>query len=355
MDQGSFGLSSGLEYAPGSYADTRELIEICRTVAGKNGLYSTHMRNEDDTVIEAIDEALRISRDSGVNLQIAHLKAANPANWYKVEQMLAQIHNARKEGIPVNADRYPYIAYGTGMTTFLPLWARQGSRDEIVARLQDVSLLPKIKSYTESRGKRIGGWSRFQISYCFSEKNIKWEGQSIEACAEADAKSPFEFIHTLLIEENLRAGIVGFAMDESNLQKILADPLVMVGSDGSAVSPFGKLSRGKPHPRFYGTFPRILGKYAREEQIFDLGTAVKKMTSMPAEKVGITKRGCIKQGYFADLVIFEPQNVKDKSTFTDPHQFPTGIRFVLVNGVITVENGKHTGAATGKVLRYQMS
>jgi N-acyl-D-amino-acid deacylase len=352
IEQGSFGLSTGLEYAPGSYADTDELIQLCIMVAQHNGLYATHMRNEDDTVIEAIDEALKISRQSGVNLEIAHLKAANPANWHKVEKMLSKISMARDSGMNVNADRYPYIAYGTGMTIFLPLWTRQGSREEILARLEDKKLLPTISEYTQQRGERIGGWDRVQISYVRTEENKKWEGKTIAECAATSNITPFEFIRTILIQEKNQVGIVGFAMDENNLKKILSHPYVMVGSDGSAVSPRGKLGEGKPHPRYYGTFPRILGKYCREEKIFDLATAIHKISAMPAQKLGLKKRGEIKKGYKADVVVFNPLEVRDKATFSNPHQFPEGIYYVMVNGTITVEKGRHTGAAAGTVIRH---
>ena len=353
MDAGSWGLSTGLEYAPGSYASTEELIELSKVVAANGGIYNTHMRNEDDTLLEAIDEALRICREANLPLEIAHLKACNKANWYKTEQMLDKVSKAHDTGLPVNADRYPYIAYGTGLSTFLPLSTRQGDTDEIIARLQDKKQLGEIQAYAESRGERIGGWDRVMISSCRTEANKHWEGRNIKEGAELSGQSEFEFIRNLLIEERLDAGIVGFAMDEDNLKKVLSSPLVMIGSDGNAVAPEGKLAEGKPHPRFYGTFARVLGKYCREEKCFDLPTAVKKMTTMPAEKVGLKKRGSIQKGYYADITIFNPQTVIDKATFVDPHQTAEGIEYVLVNGEITVDQGKHTTKRAGKVLRHR--
>ncbi len=355
MEQGSFGLSTGLEYAPSSYANTEEIIELCKVVAQRGGIYATHMRNEDDTVEEAIDEALEICRQANISTQISHLKACNQANWHKVDNMLRMIDDAWNNGLPVKADRYPYIAYGTGMTTFLPLWARQGDRDEVLARLENKSDIPQIEKYAISRGERIGGWDRVLISSCHTDENKKWEGKNILEAAEATGKSPFEFIRSLLIEEKNRVGIVGFAMDEGNLKKVLSNQHVMIGSDGSAVAPKGKLATGKPHPRFYGTFPRVLGKYCREEKYFDLPTAVKKMTSMPAEKLNLKGRGIIKAGYYADITIFNPDTVIDNATFTDPHQAPTGIEYVIVNGKLTVENGIHTGSLGGKVLRFNQA
>jgi len=352
MEQGSFGLSTGLEYAPGSYAKTDELIELCKIVSERNGVHATHMRNEDDRVEEAIEEALEICRQTGVSTEISHFKACNKNNWHKVDHMLEMIKTAAEGGLPINADRYPYIAYGTGLTIFLPLWSRQGDTDEILARLQDKELIPKIKEHAESRGSRIGGWDRVVISSCFSDKNKILEGKSIQNCAEITGKEPFEFIRSILVEERNRVSIVGFAMDEDNLKKVFASPLVMIGSDGSAVSPKGKLGEGKPHPRYYGTFPRVLGKYCREEKIFELGTAIKKMTSMPADKLKLKNRGYLKKGYFADLTIFNPKTVIDNATFLNPHQFPTGIEYVIVNGKVTVKNGEHTGVLAGEILKH---
>ncbi len=352
MDQGSFGLSTGLEYPPGSYAATDELIELCKIVGQHKGLYATHMRNEDNKVEEAIAEALQIGRQAGVSLQISHLKACNKNNWSKVDHMLEMIQQAAQEGLPVQADRYPYIAYGTGLSAFLPLWSRQGKNQEILARLQDPGQLPQIEAYAQGRGERIGGWDRVVISSCYKDENKIWEGKSIAECAATRGIAEFEFIRTLLIRDELKAGIVGFAMDEEGLVKVLRSPLVMIGSDGDAVAPEGKLGAGKPHPRYYGTFPRVLGKYCREENIFDLPTAVQKMTSMPAQKMGLRQRGLLQKGYFADITVFNPQTVIDRATFIAPHQFPLGIEHVIVNGKLAVYKGKYAGVFAGAILRF---
>jgi len=352
MESGSFGLSTGLEYSPGSYAKTDELIELSKIVAKNNGVYATHMRNEDDTVEEALEEALKICREAEVSTQISHLKAGHPANWYKVDNLLKMISNASDSGLPVKADRYPYIAYGTGLSTFLPLWSRQGNSDDLIKILSDNNSVTKIKEYAERKGKRIGGWEKVVISRCNTEKNKIWEGKSIKEAAEISSKHPFDFIKNLIIEERNRVGIIGFAMSEENLKKILSHPLMMIGSDGNAVATYGKLSKGKPHPRYYGTFPRVLGKYYREEKLFDLSTAVKKMTSMPAQKLGLKGRGVIEKGSFADITIFNPETVTDIATFVNPHQLATGIEYVLVNGKVTVNKGKHTGQRSGIVLRH---
>ncbi|OQX84541.1 hypothetical protein B6D60_09150 [candidate division KSB1 bacterium 4484_87] len=352
LEQGSFGLSTGLEYAPGSYASTEELIELSKVVAAHQGIYATHMRNEDDFVEEAVAEALRICREAEVSTEISHLKACNQNNWHKVDHLLEMISNAIEQGLPVLADRYPYIAYSTGLSTFLPLWARQGSTDEILQRLQDNSLLPKIRAYAAKRGSRIGGWDRVVIASCNREENKQWQGKSIAECSRNSSLEPFEFIQQLLIAEHNSVDIVGFAMNEDNLKKVLQADFVTIGSDGNAISPTGKLGQGKPHPRYYGTFPRVLGKYGREEKLFDLATAIKKMTGLPAKKFYLKSRGLIAKGYFADITIFDPATVIDKATFVDPHHFAAGIKYVLVNGVLTIDNEKHTGALSGQVLRH---
>jgi len=266
------------------------LIELSKIVSEREGVYTTHMRNEDDTVEEAIEEALTICREAKVSLQISHLKAANPANWHKTENMLKMIENSYEIGLPVAADRYPYTAYGTTLSVFIPLWARQGNTDDLLERLEDKSLLQRIENYAQSRASRIGGWNKVVISSCFTDPNKIFQGKSIKEAALSKGLREFEFIRNLIIEEKNRVSIIGFAMSEENIRKILSHPLVMIGSDGNAVSPKGKLAEGKPHPRYYGTFPRVLGKYVREEKLFDLSTGIKKMTSMPAVKLGLKNR-----------------------------------------------------------------
>jgi N-acyl-D-amino-acid deacylase len=351
IEMGSLGLSTGLEYSPGSYAKTEELIELSKVVGKMNGVYATHIRNEDDRVEEAVEEALKICKEANVSLEISHLKAGNPANWHKIDNILKMIDSAYSSGLPVLADRYPYTAYGTGLGTFVPLWARQGNTDDLIERLKDNSQIMEIEKYAQSRASRIGGWDKVVISSCFNDSNKKFEGKSIKEAANECNKNEFEFIRELLIDDKNRANIIGFAMSEENLKKVLSHPLVMIGSDGSAVSPNGKLSHGKPHPRYYGTFPRVLGKYVREEKLFDLATGIKKMTSMPAEKLGLKKRGNLQNGNYADIVIFDPKTIIDKSTFTKPHQLAEGINYVIVNGKITIENGKHNNSKNGMILK----
>ncbi|HMA61048.1 MAG TPA: D-aminoacylase [bacterium] len=351
MEFGSLGLSTGLEYAPGSYAETDELVELCKVVKDYNGVYATHMRSEGARVEEAIQEALTISRKSGVSLQISHLKACNRPNWKKVDNMLKVIHQAKQQGVPVMADRYPYNAWGTGLTSFLPLWARQGNTDQILQRLDNAKSRAKIRDYCSQRGKLIGGWDHIMISSCQSEKNKRWEGKYVSECVKETGKEPCEFIFDLLKAERNRVNIIGFAMDENNLKKVLKDPMVVIGSDGSAVAPYGKLGNGVPHPRYYGSFPRVLGKYCREEKLFDWLVAIKKMTSQSARKLGLNRRGVLKKGYFADITVFDPNTVIDQAAFSDPHQYPIGIEYVIVNGKPVVVKGEHTGDLPGRILR----
>ncbi|NLH60305.1 MAG: D-aminoacylase [Ignavibacteriales bacterium] len=351
LQNGCMGLSSGLEYAPSSYADKVELTELCKIVSKYDAIYNTHMRNEDDTIEEAISEAIEICSKANCSLEIAHLKTGNPANWHKIDSIFEMISNSAKSGLRINADRYPYIAYSTGLGNFIPIGIRQGSTDEILARLKDKELIPSIRKYTESRGERIGGWQNVVFSGIRGEEYQNCIGKSVKECATERVLDPFDFITQILIAEKMNISIVGFAMSEDNLKRILSHDLIMIGSDGSAVTPFGKLGEGRPHPRAYGSNVRVLGKYCREEKLFGWETAVKKMTSMPAQKLKIRNRGILQRNYYADVVVFNPDTVIDKATFADPHQFPEGIEHVLVNGVHTIKDGQYINALAGRVLR----
>ncbi len=349
MEMGSLGLSTGLEYAPGSYADTDEITALCRIVARRDGVYATHMRNEDDRVIEAIEEALKISRESGVSLEISHLKACNKNNWDKIPQILEILDQAAARH-PVKADRYPYDAWGTGLTSFTPQWARQGKTDDRLKRLEDPPQAAQIMEYANSRARRIGGWDRILISSCETEASKQWEGRQISDCADKSKLEPAEFVRQLLIKDRLDVGVVGFAMSEENLLKVLNSPQVMIGSDGTAVANTGILHQGKPHPRYYGAFPRVLGRYVREKQALPMTEAIRKMTSMPATKLGFTNRGVLKTGNIADITIFDDKTVIDNASYADPHQYPTGIDYVLVNGRLAIDNGQLTGELPGEIL-----
>lgn len=351
LEQGSYGMSTGLEYAPGSYALEQELTELCRVVAAHNGLYATHMRNEDDRVEQAVAEAISTAHKSGVNLQISHLKAQNQANWHKAPALLKQLEAAAASGINVMCDRYPYVAFSTGLSTFIPLWARQGDKSEVLERLKDKDTSKKIAEYAESRIKRLGGGKNVVITSCKEPGNRQYVGVNLEECAAMANKSLTQFVIDMLIEENVSVDMIGFAMSEDNVKMILSHPLAMPASDGSVSSPVGPLSVNMPHPRSYGTFPRFFGKYTRDEGIMELAAAIKKATSVPASRLGLTQRGQLQLGYFADIVVFNPATIIDKADFTNPHQFPVGINHVLVNGTWTIKDGQHTGELAGSVLR----
>ncbi|MBL7083547.1 MAG: amidohydrolase family protein [Candidatus Aminicenantes bacterium] len=354
IKNGAVGLSTGLEYAPGSYAKNDEIEELCRVAAYYGGVYATHMRNEGDYLLESLDEAIEVARKTGISLQISHFKIAYPRNWHKIDAALARVEKAKEEGISIFCDRYSYIAGSTGLSYYFPLWARQGTTDEFLARLKDPALDDKLRAHSAEEELKLGSWDKVVISSVVSEKNRQFEGKSVLQGAKEKGKSPYEFMRDILIEERNRVGMVTFMMKEENLKKILAHPLVGVGCDGSAIAPYGILGRGKPHPRHYGTFPRVLGKYIREEKIVPMPEMIKKMTSLPARKFGFTKRGSLEKGYFADLVIFDEDRVIDKATWTDPHQYPVGIEYVLVNGKIVIKSGEHTGSLPGKVLRKEV-
>jgi N-acyl-D-amino-acid deacylase len=354
IEGGALGLSTGLEYAPGSYAKNDEIEELCRIAARYGGVYATHMRDEGDRLLESLDESIDIAKKTGVSLQISHFKIAYPRNWHKVDDALARVEKAKEDGVAIFCDRYPYIAGSTGLSFYFPLWVRQGTTEEFLARLKDPQLENRIRSYLSEQEKKLGSWDKVVISSVVSEENKKFEGKSVLKGAKETGKTPHEFMRDLLIEEKNRVEMVTFMMKEENLKKILSHPLVGVGTDGSAIAPYGLLHKGKPHPRLYGTFPRVLGKYIREEKILSLPEMLKKMTSLPALKFGFLRRGALKQEFYADVVIFDGDRVIDKATWTDPHQYPVGIEYVIVNGKVVIERGEHTGKLPGRVLRKKI-
>jgi N-acyl-D-amino-acid deacylase len=348
---GAFGISTGLEYAPGSFAGADEIVELCRAAAGGNGVYATHMRDEGDRLLESLEEAIEAARLSGIRLQISHLKAAYPRNWAQLDPALALIEKAKKEGIDIFCDRYPYIAGSTGLSLYFPMWSKEGTTDEFISRLKDPKLDSQLRSHLASQEEKIGSWDKILLSSIPSEKNRHLQGKTVLEAAGRMGKKPYDFMRDLLIEEKTMVGMIAFMMDEDNLKKVLAHPLVGVGCDGSAVAPYGILSRGRPHPRNYGTFPRVLGKYVREEKIVPAEEMIRKMTSVPASRFGFEGRGVIRPGAFADLVIFDPEKIADRATWVEPHQYPVGIDYVIVNGRIVIKGGEHTGQLAGRILK----
>ena len=351
MAGGALGLSSGLEYTPGSFAATEELVELCRVAARSGGVYATHMRNEDETVLEAADEALRVAREAAIRLQISHLKLGDAPNWPKLDALLARLDAAREAGLDLRADRYPYIAGATTLGLLFPLWAREGTTEDFVARLKDPGLDARLRAELAAEEKERGTWATVLISSVETEANRAFEGLSVPEASARAGKAPYEFMRDLLVEEKGRVGMISFYGHEDVLERILAHPLVGVGADAEAVAPAGPLARGKPHPRYYGTFPRVLGRYVRERKIATLEEMVRKMTSMPAAHLGFVRRGELKVGWAADLCVFDPERIADKATFPEPAAFPEGVRLVVVNGRVVVDDGRHTGRRPGRVLR----
>ena len=351
LEMGSVGLSCGLEYTPGSYASNDELVELCKVVAEYNGLFAIHMRNEDDYVEESVKESIDIARRSGVRLQISHLKAQNAANWHKAPILLKLIDDAVASGVDVAFDRYPYTAFSTGLNSFIPLEERQGGRGEVITRLKNPKKAKEIVRYGASRIERLGGPQNVVITSSWQDRNQKYIGKNLKECSELSGMETMEFVYDLLISENLGVSIIGFAMTEENLQLLYSHRLGMPASDGSVYSPQGQLSNSMPHPRSYGTFPRFLNKYVREQKVIDMQTAVYKMCALPASRLGIKDRGLLVPGYRADVVVFDPATVCELSTYAQPHQFNKGIEHVFVNGVWTIKNEQYTGALAGSVVR----
>ena len=349
IEQGCMGVSTGLEYTPGSFASTSEIGELMAVVPERSRIYATHMRNEDDAVLEAIGEALTITRSSGSRLQVSHLKAQNKRNWPKQQRALDMLEAARREGFDVHADRYPYVAFSTGLSNLFPLWSRDGGRDAFLERLSDPAPLNRIREYVERKVNGLGSWDAVMISSVGLDEHKPYQGKTVEAICRSASADPFEFTVELLRKEGGSVGMVGFGMDEAGTEKVLAWPYSMVASDGGAYSPSRPTST--PHPRCYGTFPRAIAVYQRERNITTLPEMIRKMTWLPAQKLGLTDRGRISPQMWADLVVFDYGSIRDRATFENPHQFPEGISSVIINGVPVVDGGSQTTALPGQVLR----
>lgn len=348
MDQGAYGLSSGLIYPPGVYSDASEMIELCKMVAEKGGVYTTHMRNEQDLVMDSVQETITVAEKAGVSTIIAHHKSNGRKNWGRSRQTLELIDEARNRGLDITCDVYPYIASSTFLWALLPPWAQEGGIGKLLERLHSQEQRQRIKA-DFTRGipgwpnlVEGSGWEGILISSC--KKNKGLEGKTLQQIADARKMEPAEALLDILLEVSADVLMVLFGMAEEDVTRILKHPAAMVGSDAIP-------STGKPHPRYFGAFPRVLRKYVREDKALSLQEAIRKMTSMPAQKLGLRDRGMIREGMWADIVIFDPQTVEDKATFADPRQYPAGIPHVLVNGQVAVRGGKITGALAGKVLR----
>jgi N-acyl-D-amino-acid deacylase len=348
---GACGLSSGLEYTPGGFASRDELAAIAAPLAGTGLPYASHMRNEDDALLAAIEEALFVGRIAGVPVQISHLKAQGERNWWKAVVVVETLEFARASGVDVHFDRYPYVAYSTGLSNLFPLWSRDGGTDAFLARLDDDAQSARIERAVRDKIAQLGSWNSVQITSTGNDA-LSWaRGRRLGDLAGERGSEPYALLLDIMRADRASSGMVGFGMSEDNTAFFLRHPLGMVCSDGSALATTGPQASGSPHPRSFDTFPRVLGHYVRERRIMPLQTAIRKMTSMPAGKLRLDGRGRLARGVFADIVVFNPATVADRATFEKPHQYPVGIPHVIVNGEAVIRDGEHTGAHPGRVVR----
>jgi len=347
---GACGLSSGLEYTPGGFASRDELAALARPLRGTGLPYASHMRNEDDSLFAAIEEALYVGRTAQVPVQISHLKAQGERNWWKAGPVLATLEAARDDGIDVLYDRYPYVAYSTGLSNLFPLWTRDGGTAAFLARLRDPSVLPAIEVAVRDKIAQLGSWDAVQVTSTSSE-SVAWaRGRRLGELARERSAEPFALLLEITFADDNRTGMVGFGMSEENTARFLAHPFGMICSDGSALATSGPLARGTPHPRSFGTFPRVLGHYCRDLKLMPLETGIHKMTGMPAARLRLEGRGRIATAVFADIVVFDPDTIADRATFEAPFAYPAGIHHVLVNGQPVIREGEHTAARPGRAL-----
>jgi len=353
LERGAVGLSTGLIYPPGCYAETEEIIELAKVVARYDGLYASHVRGEAERGVQAIEEHLRITREAGVRSEIAHIKCAGRDNWGILARYRELIESARSQGVDVTADRYPYVASATSLNTIFPDWLHAGGTEAELARLQDADTRERLRRYVQrSAGDRADEyWAAIMIAYVSSDRNKHLEGLRMDQVAESMDRPAVEAAMDLLIDERCKVSCIFFQMSEENLKEVYTWPFVMVGSDAGVRSAHGATRIGKPHPRAFGTSTRFLGRYVREARVVSLAEAVRKLTSLPAQRIGLDRRGLLQSGYFADVVVFDPEAVIDRATFEDPFQYSLGIVHVLVNGVPVIQDGKHLGGAAGCILR----
>lgn len=351
LAEGACGASSGLEYTPGAFASREELIALCKPLASRGLAYATHMRNEDDRLLDSIDESIAVARGAGCPLQISHLKTQGPRNWSKLDAVFARIEAAAAPGVQITFDRYPYIAYATGLTNLFPVWSRDGGTQAFLARLTNSETATRIRNETLAKVDLIGGWENVHISSVRAPEDKAAEGKRLGSYARSIGADPYELTMQMLGRNNGGIGMVGFAMSEENLDRILAHPRGMVASDGGSFAIEGPTRSGSPHPRGLGTFPRVLGRYVRERKALTLADAIAKMTTYPATVLKMHDRGRLRVGSAADVVVFDASTVADRATFEQPFQYPDGIRVVVVNGTIALRDGERRSRLVGRVLR----
>jgi N-acyl-D-amino-acid deacylase len=356
LEQGAAGLTTGLEYLPDSLSHTDELIRLCRVIACNNKLYASHIRGEAQTLFPAVAEAIRTAEASGCQVEISHLKLGGTFNWGKTEQLFALLENALSRGVRLSWDQYPYTAWETGLADYIPRWVREEGHQKLTTYLRGHSTRNKIFREIEAAIKtgnhmyNTAPWENVQISRVRSAEYKFAEGKRVSQIASDLDIDPLEFVFDLLIAEKGSVAILVFCMDDQDIITIMKHPLTIIASDGRAVATYGELHKGSPHPRYYGTFPRILGKYVREEKVVSLETAVQKMTSMPAKIMGLDDRGILACGMVADITIFDSKTVSDPASFENPHQYSKGIEHVIMAGHSIIHEGEHTNRMAGQVI-----
>jgi N-acyl-D-amino-acid deacylase len=357
MEAGALGIGSSLIYAPAFYAPTEELIELCKVAAQYKGKYISHLRSEGARLLEGIEELLRIAREARIPAEIYHLKAAGRANWPKLEQAIALIERARKSGLQITADMYTYPAGSTGLDAAMPPWVLDGGYEALFQRLRDPAMRQRIAAEMRTPSDKwenlyhaAGTGERVLLVGFKSEKLKPLTGKTLAEVAKQRGKDEFETIMDLVLEDQSRVGTVYFMMSEENIKRQIKLPWVSFGSDGGSMATEGVFLQSSTHPRAYGNFARLLGKYVRDEKVIPLEEAIRRLAALPATNLGLTQRGLIKAGYFADIVIFDPKTIADTATFEKPHQYAVGMKHVLVNGVQLLKDGEHTGKFSGRAL-----
>ncbi|HEX5702598.1 MAG TPA: D-aminoacylase [Pyrinomonadaceae bacterium] len=357
MEAGALGITTALIYPPAFFAKTEEIIEMCKVAAKYKGKYTTHMRSEGNQLIEAVEETIRISREAGLPAEIYHLKASGADNWPKMDQVIRMIEKARRGGLKITANMYNYPAGGTGLDASMPPWVWDGGRDAGYKRLQDPETRKKIAEAIRTNSNDwenlyalAGSPDRLLLASFRSEQLKPLVGKTLGEVAKMRGKDPVETIMDLVLEDRSRIGTIYFLMSEDNLKKQIRLPWVSFGSDAASIAPEGNALRSSAHPRAYGNFARLLGKYVREEKVISLTEAVRRLSSLPATNLGLAQRGFLRTGMFADVVVFDPQTIADRATFENPHQLSVGVQHVFVNGTQVLKDGEVTGAKPGKAL-----
>ncbi len=357
MEAGALGIGTSLIYPPAFYARTEELIELCKVAAKYHGKYISHMRSEGNQLLEAIDELLRISKEADIPAEIYHIKAAGQSNWGKADAMLAKIEDARKAGLKITANMYTYTAAGTGLDACLPPWTEDGGYPALFKRLRDPATREKIAAEVRTPSDKwenlylaAGSPEKILLAGFKSEKLKPLTGKSLAEIAKMRGKDPIETAMDLISEDESRIDSIYFLMSEENVKKEIAKPWVSFGSDEASQAPEGNFLKSNCHPRAYGNFARVLAKYVREEKVLTLADAIRKLSGLPATNLGLDHRGFIREGMFADIVVFDPATIADRATFEKPHQYAVGMKHVFVNGVQVLRDGEHTGAKPGRAL-----